>query len=53
MYQLVSDNAMVEKSNDLVMKKARESHDKTTAFMKKEIEQIVPKMYGTSGPEWS
>lgn len=53
MYQLVSDNALVEKSNDLAMKKAQESHDKTAIFMKKEIAQIVPKMYGTAGPEWS
>jgi len=53
MYQLISDNALVEKSNDLAMKKAQESHDKTATFMKKEIEQFVPKMYGTSGPEWS
>ncbi len=53
MYQLISDNVLIEKSNDLAMKKAQESHDKTATFMKKEIEQIVPKMYGTSGPEWS
>ena len=53
MYQLISDNTSVEKFNDLVINKALESHDKTAAFMEKEINEIVPMMYGTAGPEWS
>lgn len=63
MYQLVADNELKENSSDLqnlklstsdlALKKAQDCHDVTAAFMKKEKQDVVPIMFGTSGPEWS
>ena len=53
MYQVVTDSGLMESSNDKVTEKALNSHDETVAFMQKEKDEIVPIIYGTSGPEWS
>jgi GNAT superfamily N-acetyltransferase len=39
--------------NQSTFRKSQSSYDITTAFMQKEKLEIVPIMFGTSGPEWS
>jgi GNAT superfamily N-acetyltransferase len=53
MYQLVFDAELLESPSDPAMKKALNCHEETAVFMQKEKEEIVPIMFGTSGPEWS
>jgi len=63
MYQLVADDELKEKpmdfkglelsTSELALKKALDCYEKTSAFMAKEKQDIVPIMFGTSGPEWS
>lgn len=63
MYQLVASEELIEKSTDSqslefsisesALKKAIDCYDIAVDFMRKEKRDIVPIMFGTSGPEWS
>jgi len=60
MYQLVSKNEQLEKhiftessKTRLALQKALDCHEETAVFMRKEVQDIVPIMFGTAGPEWS
>jgi len=56
MYQLISDVEISEYSQNMdetALQMAVEGYEKTRIFMEKERNDIVPIMFGTSGPEWS
>lgn len=53
MYQLISGRQHDNEMDDDSLVQAINSKKETTTFVSKEINEIVPMMYGTSGPEWS
>jgi len=55
MYQMIStdEKGDMQISDPIVMLRSVEAYEQSKAWVQKEKEDIIPKMYGTSGPEWS
>ncbi len=55
MYQLISEKekTATQFNDPILLKKSAEAYEQSKSWMEKERGDIVPKMYGTSGPEWS
>jgi predicted GNAT family N-acyltransferase len=55
MYQMISTNETgdMQFSDPVVMQRSVEAYEQSKAWVEKEKKDIIPKMYGISGPEWS